>query len=35
MTQRHRQKTISNQPREPLEYSVVLIASDHTDSGPA
>lgn len=35
MTQRHRQKTISNRPREPLEYSVVLIASDHTDSGPA
>lgn len=35
MTQRHRQQTISNQPRERLEYSVALIVSDHTDSRPA
>jgi hypothetical protein len=35
MTQRHRQHTISNQPRERLEYSVVVITIDHTDSGPA
>lgn len=35
MTQRHRQHTISHQPRERLEYSVALITTDHTDSGPA
>jgi len=35
MTQRHRQNTISNQPRERLEYSVVVITPDHTGSGPA
>lgn len=35
MTQRHRQHTISNQPRERLEYSVALITINHTDSGPA
>jgi hypothetical protein len=35
MTQRHRQHTISNQPRERLEYNVALITTDHTDSGPA
>ena len=35
MTQRHRQNTISNRPRERLGYSAVLITTDHTDSGPA
>jgi hypothetical protein len=35
MTQRHRQHAISNQPRERLEYSVVVITIDHTDSGEA
>jgi len=34
-TQRHRQHTISNQPREWFKYSVALIIIDHTDSGPA
>lgn len=35
MTQRHRQNTTSNWPRERLAYSVVLITSDHTESHPA
>lgn len=35
MTQRHRQHTISSQPRERLKYNMALITLDHTDSGPA
>ena len=32
MTQRHRQRTINSTPFERLEYSVVIIGSNHTDS---
>ena len=34
-TQQHRQHTINHQARERLGYRMVVITTDHTDSGPA